>query len=175
MRSDETDNKPAAAVPRSWWWAGLVGLVVAAVLPVIGNQFRTAQVRCALDGQETNPLRQITVVDDDGSRHVFCCITCTELWLANAKIIPRQVLVTDEVTGKRMSAAEAHYVRSSVTSNAPTGDRRHVFGRRDVADSHARSFHGRVLTGDERPFGDLPSSTPASHVDSSDPPAEEVL
>lgn len=174
MSQNRLDEQHTAAVPRSWWWIGLVGLLVAASLPVIGRQFRIGQLRCALDGQETDPLRRITVVKTDGSRHTFCCITCTELWLHRGQVVPLQVLVTDEVTGQRLNAGDAYYVRSSVTSNAPTGDRRHVFARRDIADAHATSFQGRVLTGKERPFADLTSPTPAAKVKPGDSFAKEL-
>jgi len=171
---DQQSEIRPLAVPRSWWWMGLVGLLVAALLPVMGHAWRVGRARCEQDGQTIDPTFLVTLVERDGLRRVFCCLACAERWLQRSKAMPDQVLVTDEVTGQPLNAADAYYVRSSVASNAPTGDRRHVFGRREVAQSHAKSFHGRILTGDDRPFSDLPSLSPAVEA-SQDRPAVEAF
>ncbi len=175
MKQDKPNDKLVTAVPRSWWWIGLVGILVAGSLPVIGQQLRKGQARCALDGQTIDPTFRVMVVEKDGARRIFCCIACTELWLRRSKAIPHQVLVTDEVTGQPVNAADAYFVRSSVTSNAPTRDRRHVFSRRDVAELHAKSFHGRVLTGDDCPFSDLPLSRPGVGANQNSPSVEQLI
>ena len=152
------------ALPRSWWWCGLGLLLVAAMLPVIGSQLRTRDVRCSMDGQAIEPQFGVTAVERDGTRHAFCCLACTELWLRRSSVVPRQVLVTDEITGIPLNTQDAYYVRSSVTSNGPTGDRRHVFRNRNAARAHADSFRGRFLTDTDRPFRNL--QTPPTGVES---------
>jgi len=51
-----------------------------------------------------------------------------------------------------LSASQAHYVRSTVATNAVTGNRRHVFRTVEDALKHAEAAHGRRLLGAERPF-----------------------
>lgn len=147
-----TRASETSAIPRSWWLATLSGLLLAAILPAIGPQLRSRQIRCAFDGQQIVELYQVIVIEETDAARQFCCVFCAEHWLQESPHTPKQVLVTDEATGTRIDAANAFFVRSSITSNAPTRDRRHVFRRRDIADSHAESFHGRVLAGKDRPF-----------------------
>lgn len=169
MKQAHHNTKQVSCVSRHWCWFGLCGLVAAALLPVVGHQLRTGQIRCDMDGQEINPLFRVSTIERDGSRHMFCCLSCTELWLKKSGGVPRQVLVTDEASGQWLNAGDAHYVRSSISSNAPTRDQRHVFSLREVADSHARSFHGRVLTGSDRPFNNLPSPSSAARASNPSP------
>ncbi len=141
-------------VPRSWWWFALFGLAIATALPILGNLARDdARRRCALDGQTIDSLYAVRVMADTNREYPFCCLTCAELWIDRARATPRKIVVVDEASGTPIDASAAYYVDgSSVKSNAPTGDRRHVFRKLADAQSHAATYRGRVLSGDERPF-----------------------
>lgn len=142
------------SVPKKWWWIGLAGLVVSAVVPFVGNLMRTDdRPRCALDGQLIDPTYQVQIdVADQPSFH-FCCLLCAELWLDRSlDDLPRQIKVVDEVSGEMLDEQHAFFVYSSVFNNSPTGDRRHVFQNRQDAEKHAATYRGRLLEGDERPF-----------------------
>ncbi len=175
VKQHQKDTNQRFAVPRSWWLTGLIGLLFAAGLPVIGQHLRKGHAaRCALDGQEIDPSLQVTIVTQDGELSVFCGILCAEMSLKQSMAIPHQVLVTDELTSKSLDAGNAHYVRSAVVSNSHTGDRRHVFGQRAAAELHATTFHGRILTGNDRPFSGTPSlSSPNLGTSSIAPSVEE--
>ncbi len=144
---------PLRGIPKSWWWTGLIGLLMAAVLPIAGHLSRhDSQPRCALDGQKIDPLFLVGIAVGENEEFAFCCLRCAELWLQRSGQQPRQIVVTDERNRQPLDAAAAHYVRSSVFSNAPNGDRRHVFRSRSDAELHAKTFRGRLLMNEQRPF-----------------------
>ena len=63
--------------------------------------------------------------------------------------------MTDEAGGIELEAGEALYVRSTVVTNAVTGNRRHVFRRDADARKHAEAANGRRLLGADRPFAKM--------------------
>lgn|SRR5487761_1159857 len=141
-----------------WFW--LVSLAVALVavgLPCLGTWGRRQNLpQCALDGLAIEPIYAVEIVDARRQRRRFCCIRCAEYWLAHDSTPPVLVQVTDEVAAHTVDAAEAHFVRSSVDTNAVTGNRIHAFADRGDAQAHAAQFHGRLLTGSERPLQATP-------------------
>jgi hypothetical protein len=140
-------------VPRSWWLTALAGLVIAALLPFVGHLIRgDAQHRCAWDGQEIELIYRVRIVEDAENTYEFCCLQCAELWLERRGHKPLRILVTDEASGQEIEAFKAYYVRSTVATNAVTGNRRHVFRTAEDALKHAEAAHGRRLLEDERPF-----------------------
>lgn len=150
----ETETQIDEWIPKSWWWAGAGCLAVAVALPILGNLARDdASARCALDGQTIDALYAVKVIADSDGEYQFCCIICAELWMDRAGATPRKIILVDESSGEPMDSSVAYYVDgSSVLSNAPTGDRRHVFRKLEDAQSHAAIYRGRVLSGNERPF-----------------------
>jgi hypothetical protein len=75
------------------------------------------------------------------------------LWLDARRDRPRAVLVTDEATGEEYETTEVIFVRSSVVTQAATGNRVHAFRNRRDAEKHAAGAGGRILEGADRPFG----------------------
>ncbi len=149
----------SSGVPRWWWWTAFAGLPLTALLPVAGYWARRGQqARCATDGQRIESVFLVQFVDGDGSRRDFCCLRCAQLWLARSKTPPAKILVTDEIDGQLLDAKDAFFVRSTVLSNGPTGDRRHVFRTHSQAQEHLETFRGRILTGTEHPFAELEHS-----------------
>src|SRR4051812_42056978 len=99
----------------------LAVLVVVVVLALAGTWARRNFAgRCALDGGEIDSLYRVRVVDEHGRSHLFCCIRCAETWLAARGGRPRAVYVTDEASGREITADRAWYVRSSVVTRATT-------------------------------------------------------
>jgi len=157
--SHKTAPAPAGstAIPRSWWRNGLIGLVVVAALPVVGHWVRGRQPPgCEWDGLPLEPIYRVRIVEQGGAAHEFCCVHCAGLWLQQSGCRPARILVTDETSGTEFNAAAACYVRSTVATNAVTGNRIHVFSTEAAASRHAAAAHGRLLVGTERPFVTIP-------------------
>jgi hypothetical protein len=135
------------------WKLPFVALVAIAGLAIVGTHFRHhAGSLCALDGATIEPIYQVRIVDSDDQSRAFCCIHCGELWLQKQKTPPRSISVTDEATGLEIDAAQAQYVRSRLITNAPTGNRVHVFAKLADAQRHAALFAGKILSSEECPF-----------------------
>jgi hypothetical protein len=142
------------------WLIVLVAFVVG--LPVAGWwSRRDAEPRCAFDGLPLQPAYQMRVVDSEGCTHRFCGVRCGRLWLERRATTPQGVWVTDEPSGEELDARFAHFVHSSVPTDAVNGNRVHVFRDPRAAEEHARAYHGWALTGAERPFPTEASSAEA--------------
>lgn len=133
-------------------WLLATGLVLSALLPVIGKGCRRAAAGCAFDGAPIQPLYHVRVLGPRGSRS-FCCVRCAGWWLEREPARSPRVLVTDEAAGKEIPAARAYFVRSSVVTNPVTGNRVHAFARLQDARRHAALYGGVLLESVEKPFG----------------------
>ncbi|HMC65048.1 MAG TPA: hypothetical protein VKI65_08910 [Gemmataceae bacterium] len=138
---------------KSRWLMVLLGLIVVTGLPFLGNWLRhTPPDACAQDGTTIDPLFRVRIVDDHGGSYAFCCINCARIWVRQHTQSARAVFVTDELSGKELESAAAHYVRSTVMTQPTTRNNIHVFASRADAERHAGHAGGAVLFGDERPF-----------------------
>jgi hypothetical protein len=140
-----------------WALAGYLGSLitvsVAIGLPMVTESIgRDGGARCVLDGGELAAAYRMRMVDQRGHSHAFCCVRCGEIWLGRQHSSPTAIFVTDEITGRELDAAEAHFVRSQVVTHPMTGNRCHVFANKADAELHARTNRGRMLSGSERPF-----------------------
>jgi hypothetical protein len=132
---------------RTWLAIGLI----AVGLPLVGRwSRRSAPEGCAMDGVAIAPPYRVDVVDAGGWSHAFCSLRCAEIWLGQQRSRPREITVTDELSGERLPADEAWFVRSSLVPGA--SDSIHVFRTRREAEKHVAAFGGAVLTGAERPL-----------------------
>lgn len=137
-----------------WWGMALLSLLVAAALPGIGRMLRVLPAqRCALDGAEVDPQTRVLLTTADQTRRSFCSLFCAERWLAASGARPQSVLVVDETTGTAIPSEQAYFVRSLIIAHEPTGERRHAFRNPQDARRHAEEHRGRILEGDDRPFG----------------------
>jgi hypothetical protein len=136
-----------------FWWASLLVALSAVVLPWLGSRSRRQRLpECALDGIAIVPIYAVEIVDAERQKHRFCCVRCAEYWLAQQTSPASEIYVTDEVSGQLVEAGEAFFVRSSVETNAVTGNRIHAFENRADAEGHAAQFRGRLLAEGERPL-----------------------
>jgi hypothetical protein len=134
------------------WIVGLAVLAAAVGLPLVAHWLRgTPPPGCTLDGAKIDPAYRVTIVDDHGQSHDFCCIRCAQLWLAG-QLPPRIITVADEADGGEIDAGSAYYVRSQVVTTPAVGNRIHAFRRRADAEKHADEHGGTVLAGADRPF-----------------------
>ena len=138
---------------KRFWWASLLVALSAVLLPWFGTWSRRQKLpQCALDGIAIVPIYAVEIVDGRRQKHRFCCVRCAEYWLAREPSPPSEIYVTDEVSGRLFEASEAFFVRSSVVTNAVTGNRIHAFEDHADAESHAAQFRGRLLTEGQRPL-----------------------
>jgi hypothetical protein len=147
---------------KSEWIAGLVYLLVLAVLALAGSWARRSTEHfCAQDGVRIEPAYRVRILTDQDRDLEFCCIHCAELWLRHEPA-PRTLLVTDEISGAEIDAGAAYFVRSLVVTNPTTGNRIHAFRWLADAEEHARTSQGKVLEASERPFHNYQPSCPCT-------------
>ena len=141
------------------WLAVILGGLTVVGLPILGTWSRRHRLPgCDFDGAPIVPIYAVQTIDAEGVSHDFCCILCAESWLKRQTAAPREVRVTDEVSGQPITAETAIFVRSASVTNQATGNRVHTFKERHDAEQHARDHFGRLLDGPERPFAtDLPA------------------
>jgi hypothetical protein len=138
---------------RRFSFASAVVAVSALLLPALGTWSRRHQLpHCALDGVAIVPIYAVEILDAKSQLHRFCCVRCAEYWLAQDPSPPTAIQVTDEVSGQPVDCAAAIFVRSTIVTNAVTGNHIHAFARREDAEAHAAQFRGRTLTDGERPL-----------------------
>lgn len=137
---------------RRWIQVIAAAAGVAVGVPLASRLARRREPGCEFDGQPFVARYVVRLTDPDDRPHEFCSITCAMRWLERDRRPPRSVQVVDEPSGTMIDAARAHFVRSSVTTNAVVGNRIHAFADREAALEHARRFGGIELTGDDRPF-----------------------
>ena len=127
-------------------------LALAAALPLLGHAIggRTG-AGCAADGVALAGSPVVKLVSEDGDDISFCCVGCAEAWPASPS--SRQILVTDELTGRMIDARDAWFVRSLVVAQPATEDRVHAFASEEEARRHLGAYRGVLLTGRLHPFG----------------------
>jgi hypothetical protein len=132
-----------------------LALLCIAALPLVAERLRAHRDRCEMDGVALSPEFLVRVTEEGGETHAFCGVTCAESWISRSGVVPSAVLVTDGALGVEVDARTAWFVRtlSNVSDGAPDAIR--VFARKEDAHRQARAHGGRVLTGRERPFGNL--------------------
>lgn len=133
-------------------WPFITGLIIAASLSALVAfvQQRHVTSRCSLDGSLIEPGYEVKVIQGDQASRRFCCILNAQIWLETNGSPVSAVWVTDETTGDKIRAEEAHYVFSTVVTTPHTRNRVHAFARKADAKLHARQFHGKVIP---NPFG----------------------
>jgi hypothetical protein len=138
--------------------AVVAALLAVAAVPLVASAWRArGDERCAEDAVRIDPRYRVEVVSSRRGTEAYCSVRCAERRLRRAAVAPREVLVTDETTGRRVPAESAWFVESAVVTDAATGNRVHVFAEEADARRHAASFHGTVLPG--APWTAAPSSS----------------
>ncbi|MGD2127359.1 MAG: hypothetical protein PVG99_14860, partial [Desulfobacteraceae bacterium] len=127
----------------------ITGLIIAASLSALVAfvQQRHGASRCSLDGSLIKPMYEVIIIQqDDESSERFCCVLNAQIWLERNTKPVSSIWVTDEITGDRIRAEEAHYVSSTIITTPHTRNRIHVFAQKESAEIHARQFNGKLVT-----------------------------
>lgn len=156
------------AIPRVWWHAAGLGMILAALAPVAAVMLRGTQSGvCEYDGQAIDS-RYAVDIQASGDHH-FCGIHCAQEWLRRSGQMPYEIVLRDEITGKPVRFPDAYFVRSGVVTNGVTGNRLHVFQDPDQARRHAAAYHGVFVDDADvfdlaAPVGDKAAVTQARHA-----------
>ncbi len=100
---------------------------------------------CAYDGLEIDPLYEVQFIMKDGEVLRFCSIVCALQGFSNAKENIESVLVTDEITGKKVNAGKAFFIESSVVTVPHVKNRIHVFASEADAVRHRDQYSGKYI------------------------------
>jgi len=119
----------------------LILLTIFVMVPHGGCQRETA-TRCSYDGVEINPRYEVQFAMKDGTLLRFCSMACALQAFVQAKDNIETVLVTDEVTGRKLRAEEAYFIESSVVTVPHVNNRIHVFASEPEAVRHRDQFSG---------------------------------
>ncbi len=133
-------------IPRSFWLAGMITVLLAAIVPLIGRSLRDNNRDCChWDGMTIDPAFRVRIVTTSNRSYSFCCVLCAGAWADRTSDRLSTVHVTDEASGIEVTAADAYFVRSTVPTNEVTGNRWHTF--RSIADArkHADATRSRVV------------------------------
>jgi len=133
-------------IPRNFWLAGMITLLLATAVPLIGRSLRdNNRSRCQWDGMPIDPAFCVRVVTTRNTSYSFCCVLCAGAWADRVSDGLSTVHVTDEASGIEVAAADAYFVRSTIPTNKVTGNRWHTF--RSIADArkHADATRSRVV------------------------------
>jgi hypothetical protein len=103
-------------------------------------------MRCAYDGFKIDPVYEVQFVMKDGESLRFCSIVCALEAFSQAKEGIESVLVTDEVTGQKLSADKAFFLESSVVDVPHVKNAIHVFASERDAVRHRDQYTGRPLS-----------------------------
>jgi ribosomal protein L24E len=98
--------------------------------------------RCDYDGVKIEPLYGVYFILQDGTEKKFCSIVCASMSFLELKKKVKEVLVVDEVSGKKISTSQAFFVGSEVVTVPHNKNRIHVFKNREDAMRHLEKFKG---------------------------------
>jgi len=112
---------------------------------LVFSQRQDSVVRCSLDGSRVLPQYEVSMVQKDGTKKRFSCILSAQIWFRENEDQVSLMLVTDELTGKKIEAGQAFYVASDIVTTSYTGNKIHVFSTRSQAARHARQFNGTFV------------------------------
>lgn len=136
-------------------WFGLVAALAAYSRAEVGAQ---RKLRCSLDGNRIQSTYQVDLVSGGKVLESFCSIACAHQWPDIPPTAHWQV--RDEVTGRVLDAARAHFIRSRVVTVPARRERTHVFAHWADAELHAQTHGGNQVP---NPFAAQDgSATPAA-------------
>ncbi|NWG02584.1 MAG: hypothetical protein HXY44_06995 [Syntrophaceae bacterium] len=131
------------------WVALCIIFIMISLVSGCKGERKSIENRCDYDGVKIEPLYAVYFTLQDGTEKKFCSIVCASMSFSELRDKVKAVQVVDEISGKRISAAEAFYVESEVVTVPHNRNRFHVFSNREDAEKHLKKFHGRWI---ENPF-----------------------
>lgn len=113
------------------------------------GEIKSETDRCDYDGVKIKPIYAVYFILQDGKEKKFCSIVCASMSFSEIKKKIKEVVVIDEISGKRIKASQAFFVESEVVTVPHNKNQIHVFMNREDAIKHLEKFKGRWI---ENPF-----------------------
>ena len=120
----------------------IIGLVAAVSALLKGR----VGIRCDYDGTRIQPIYGVAFTFEDSTEKQFCSVSCAVLDLKNEKKKVNYVTVVDEVTGSRIDASLAFFVKSDVFTIPHVKNNTHAFAKKEDAICHTRQFNGKLIS-----------------------------
>ena len=147
---------------------GFFALCLAAGIFVIFayNYSDTDKPTCSLDGSLIQPVYEVIFVQKDKFHKRFSCILSAQIRFRKNSEQVAHILVTDEITGKKIKANQAFYVASDIITTHYTGNKTHAFAEKSAAESHARKHNGKFVVNPFKAYEKKPVITVKYKTDS---------
>ncbi len=131
------------------WITLFIIFVIISLASGCKGERKPIEERCDYDGVKIEPLYAVYFTLQDGSEKKFCSIVCAFMSFSELKKKVKEVMVVDEISGKKISDSQAFFVESEVVTVLHNKNRIHAFGNREDAEKHLKRFNGRW---NENPF-----------------------
>ena len=130
-------------------WVIIIFVIIGLVAATSAMLKVRSGVRCDHDGTRIQPIYEVTFAFQDATNKQFCSVNCALLDLRNEKNRPKYVTVVDEVSGTKIDANLAFFVKSEVLTIPHVKNNIHVFAKKEDAIRHAKQFNGELI---QNPF-----------------------
>jgi hypothetical protein len=107
---------------------------------------RTTEHRCAYDGLEIDPRYEVRFALENGNFVRLSSINTAIQAFDQYENDVREILVTDEDSGRQIEAEKAYFVESRLISIPHARNRIHAFASIEAARSHRDEFSGHLIT-----------------------------
>jgi len=131
------------------WIALFITFVIISLGSGCKGERKSIEGRCDYDGVKIEPIYAVYFTLQEGTEKKFCSIVCASMSFSELKKKVKEVMVVDEISGKKINASQALFVESEVVTVPHNKNRIHVFGKREDAEKHLKRFNGRWI---ENPF-----------------------
>jgi ribosomal protein L24E len=131
------------------WVTLFIIFVIISLASGCKGERKSKEERCDYDGVKIEPIYAVYFTLQDGKEKKFCSIVCASMSFSELKKKVKEVMVVDEISGKKIKAPQAFFVESEVVTVPHNKNRIHVFANREEAIKHLDKFKGRWV---ENPF-----------------------
>lgn len=128
--------------------------LVLVLIAWISGQSNKSNENCRVDGTEIIPITRVALVDAKGEKSLFCSLCCAKVWLASHEELGAQLesgkaslTVVDEISGLKIDANLAYWVKSTEYSRQENKCQSHVFSDKQAASKYLRQHQGKELPG----------------------------
>ena len=118
------------------------------------GQSRQSGESCVVDGTAVVPISRVTLTDVKGETFLFCSLCCAKTWIEKHEgLIPQlqsgeaSITVVDEISGQKIDASIAYWVKSKEYSRRENKCQSHVFSDKQAASKYLRQHQAEEIPG----------------------------
>ena len=127
-----------------------VFFVLLLLIAVFSEKYQNKGDVCEFDGNRIKSINEVVITTAGGSEHHFCSLCCSASWLEKKPDVKRSIMesrggsitVVDEVSGEKIDATLAYWVKSTLFSVRENECGLHAFKDPGDAAKHIHSHHG---------------------------------